>query len=387
MATSSLGSDIFAILSLLIISVLVLLLLRHYLPLRTTPGYLLVPVFLALALPCSIILLVPIDLASTENADSEGPKRGIWLPERAVFVAWRITYWLTFVLTWFILPLMGEYCDSGFRDPKDRMVHSLRSNARYQLIVLGTSIAGLVYFILQNGFHGESIKGQKSNRECVWNPNDYAGFHFKSENAFAQGKARRPRGSQANKPISLDVTKQSPQLAITVPVAEHALQYWASSYLSRAEDLIEAAHEWQAHVIPYWTTAKPGSCLHLAVSTLSQATFSRAHNIPHALAKADKSYLQCLARTQQAVCGQANETMDALLLTTIMMGYFENIRYSVDASKTAVRQDDAVGSRFTNVFCHYEGAVGLMKVRHERADKSNLTLDRVVRRQIVSSKQ
>lgn len=168
MATSSLGSDIFAILSLLIISVLVLLLLRHYLPLRTTPGYLLVPVFLALALPCSIILLVPIDLASTENADSEGPKRGIWLPERAVFVAWRITYWLTFVLTWFILPLMGEYCDSGFRDPKDRMVHSLRSNARYQLIVLGTSIAGLVYFILQNGFHGESIKGLVMALAYAW---------------------------------------------------------------------------------------------------------------------------------------------------------------------------------------------------------------------------
>lgn len=228
---------------------------------------------------------------------------------------------------------------------------------------------------------------QKSNRECVWNPNDYAGFHFKSENAFAQGKARRPRGSQGNKPVSLDVTKESPQLAITLPVAEHALQYWASSYLSRAEDLLEAAHEWQAHVIPYWTTAKPGSCLHLAVSTLSQATFSRAHHIPTALVKADKSYLQCLARTQQAVCGQANESMDALLLTTIMMGYFENIRYKVDPSETAVRKDDAVGSRFTNVFCHYEGAVGLMKVRRERADKANLTLDRVVRRQIVSLKQ
>jgi len=167
-ASSSLGSDIFAILSLLVICTLVLLLLRHFLPLRTTPGYLLVPVFLSLALPCSIILLVPIDLASTENADSEGPKRGIWLPERAVFVTWRITYWLTFVLTWFILPLMGEFCDSGFRDTRGRILHSLRSNARYQLIVLSTSIAGLVYFILQNGFHGESIKGLVMALAYAW---------------------------------------------------------------------------------------------------------------------------------------------------------------------------------------------------------------------------
>jgi hypothetical protein len=167
-ASSSLGSEIFAILSLLVISTLVLLLLRHYLPLRTTPGYLLVPVFLALALPSSIILLVPIDLASTENADGEGPKRGVWLPERAVFVTWRITYWLTFVLTWFILPLMGEFCDSGFRDTRGRILHSLRSNARYQLIVLSTSIAGLVYFVLQNGFHGESIKGLVMALAYAW---------------------------------------------------------------------------------------------------------------------------------------------------------------------------------------------------------------------------
>lgn len=167
-ASSSIGSDVFAILSLLLISTLVLLLLRHYLPLRTTPGYLLLPVFLALALPCSIILLVPIDLASTENADGDGPKRGIWLPERAVFVAWRITYWLTFVLTWFILPLMGEFCDSGFRDTRARVLYSLRSNARYQLIVLSVSIAGLVYFILQNGFHGESIKGLVMALAYAW---------------------------------------------------------------------------------------------------------------------------------------------------------------------------------------------------------------------------
>ena len=102
------GSDVFAIASLLLISALVLLLLRHYLPLRTTPAYLLVPVFLALALPCSIILLVPIDLASASDSQ-DGPSRGVWLPQGVVLVTWRITYWLTFVLTWFILPFLGEY--------------------------------------------------------------------------------------------------------------------------------------------------------------------------------------------------------------------------------------------------------------------------------------
>ena len=98
---SSLGSDAFALLSLAFISIFVLLLLRHFLPLRTTPAYLVVPIFLALALPISIILLVPIDLASSSRIDDEA-SRGIWLPDGVLLVAWRITYWLTFSLTWYL---------------------------------------------------------------------------------------------------------------------------------------------------------------------------------------------------------------------------------------------------------------------------------------------
>jgi hypothetical protein len=92
------GGIIFVVISLLVISLAVLLVLRHYLPLRTTPAYLLTPVFLALALPVSLTLLVPIDLASSLRDD--GTSGGIWLPENALLVAWRIAYWLTFSLTW-----------------------------------------------------------------------------------------------------------------------------------------------------------------------------------------------------------------------------------------------------------------------------------------------
>ncbi|KAK3629063.1 hypothetical protein LTR56_018299 [Elasticomyces elasticus] len=167
-SASSTGSNIFAITSLLTISLLVLLLLRHYLPLRTTPSYLLIPVFLALALPSSIILLVPIDLASATSSTTNNPNRGVWLPEKVVLVTWRITYWLTFCLTWFILPLLGEYVDSGYRDGRSRMIYSLRSNARYQLMYLGAGVAGLVYFILSNGVHTTSVKGLVMALAYAW---------------------------------------------------------------------------------------------------------------------------------------------------------------------------------------------------------------------------
>jgi hypothetical protein len=227
----------------------------------------------------------------------------------------------------------------------------------------------------------------KGNRKCIWDPNEQGGLRFQDETSYAGGKARRPRGSKTGSSTAIITTKALlpvPQAALTLSLDDHAFQYWAQTNVSQADTLHEAAHEWHTYVIPYWNKAKPGSCLHLAVSTLSRAVFGRARNVPQALVQADRSYAQCLYKTQQAVGGQSHENMDELLLTTMMMGYFENVRYSTGVTETAVRKADAVGSRFTNVFCHYEGAMGLLRIRRECGVGTDRMLDKVARRQIVS---
>ena len=98
--STQIGSELFALVALALISLAVILLLRHYLPLRTTPAYILLPIFFAVGLPASIILLVPIDLASNAR-DQDAGSRGVVLPERMLLVSWRVTYWLTFGLTWY----------------------------------------------------------------------------------------------------------------------------------------------------------------------------------------------------------------------------------------------------------------------------------------------
>ncbi|KLU83985.1 LMBR1 domain-containing protein [Magnaporthiopsis poae ATCC 64411] len=155
---SAVGSEILALVALVVMSLTVLLLLRYYLPLRKTPAYLLVPVFFALWLPAAIVLLVPIDLASSAATDDEA-SRGVWLPSRVLLVSWRICYWLTFVLTWFILPILGEYSDAGHRDPKDKVMYSLRENAQYYAMVLAASVLGLVYLIFSYGIDLRGLKG------------------------------------------------------------------------------------------------------------------------------------------------------------------------------------------------------------------------------------
>lgn len=167
MTSSPAGSTVFFALALLTICAAVLLVIRYYLPLRTTPAYVSVPVFLTIALPASIVLLVPIDLASSGGTDTDG-SRGIWLSVTVVYKSWRVMYWLTFALTWAILPLLGEYVDSGYREPKDRFLYSLRSNANYWAIMLGSGVAGLVYFIWSNGFNFPSLKALVMALAYAW---------------------------------------------------------------------------------------------------------------------------------------------------------------------------------------------------------------------------
>ncbi|ETN45796.1 uncharacterized protein HMPREF1541_09629 [Cyphellophora europaea CBS 101466] len=155
------------VVALCTICIAVLLLLRRYLPLRTTPAFLAVPIFLALALPASAVLLVPIDLASSSGPEDEVSK-GIWLAQRPLLVAWRLVYWLTFMLTWFILPLLAEYMDAGYRDPKQRWLYSLRSNGRYQLIMLSCAVIGLIYIGFDYNFNFTAIKALLMALAYVW---------------------------------------------------------------------------------------------------------------------------------------------------------------------------------------------------------------------------
>ncbi|USP78371.1 hypothetical protein yc1106_05645 [Curvularia clavata] len=168
MTSSASGSIAFFVLALLSICGLVLLLLRYYLPLRTTPAYVVLPVFLAIALPASIIVLLPIDLASSAGLDTTEGARGIWLNDTVVYKTWRVIYWLTFVLTWAILPMLGEYCDSGYREPKARLQYALRSNGRYWLIVLACSIVGSIYLIWWNGFEADTFKSLVMALAYAW---------------------------------------------------------------------------------------------------------------------------------------------------------------------------------------------------------------------------
>ncbi|RCI15287.1 hypothetical protein L249_6485 [Ophiocordyceps polyrhachis-furcata BCC 54312] len=164
---SSAGSTVFCLSALLVISFGVLLILRHYLPLRSTPAFYLVPIFFALWLPSIAVILVPVDLASSAATD-DAATRGIRLPQRAILVSWRITYWLTFALTWFILPILAEFSDAGYRDPDDKLRYSLRQNAQFYAIFVLAGLAGFVYTAVVYSLDFASLKAFVMAASYCW---------------------------------------------------------------------------------------------------------------------------------------------------------------------------------------------------------------------------
>lgn len=59
----------------------------------------------------------------------------------------------------FILPILAEYSDSGYREPKDKIMYSLRENAQYHVMVFGSGIIGMIYVFVSYGISFESLKG------------------------------------------------------------------------------------------------------------------------------------------------------------------------------------------------------------------------------------
>lgn len=73
--------------------------------------------------------------------------------------SWSFVLCLTRGLSRFILPILAEYSDAGYREPKDRVLYSLRSNAQYHAIVFGTGILGTIYFFISYGPSFTAFKG------------------------------------------------------------------------------------------------------------------------------------------------------------------------------------------------------------------------------------
>lgn len=68
----------------------------------------------------------------------------------------------------FILPILAEYSDAGYREPKGKLMYSLRQNAQYYAMVFGFGILALVYVFVSYGIHLDSLKSPVMALAYCW---------------------------------------------------------------------------------------------------------------------------------------------------------------------------------------------------------------------------
>ena len=85
-----------------------------------------------------LALLIPQDVFLTLQNDREQKvKQGLnW--------QYLVLYWSVYILTWTVIPVLQEWEDAGDLDSKDRLARSLRTNAKFYLWLLVSSIVFLL---------------------------------------------------------------------------------------------------------------------------------------------------------------------------------------------------------------------------------------------------
>ncbi|KAI0846957.1 hypothetical protein F5Y00DRAFT_126682 [Daldinia vernicosa] len=217
---------------------------------------------------------------------------------------------------------------------------------------------------------------QKASRDCVWDQNQEAGLLFKDENAFAQGKPRRPWKSKVQEVSSF------------VPAKDKALQFWLDNYVFRDDEIPEFAREYNHYLIAHRDSAKHNSSLHLITSAFSHAVFSRVMQSGESIEEAEKLFAQSIESVQTEIRQLSQSNIDELLLTTMLMADYKNVmdregwnRQNQD--EVSLLNPDVTGSRIWKNAYHYDGATDLLRQRQQNRWTSNLLLDRTVRRRLI----
>ncbi|KAL1921754.1 uncharacterized protein VTP21DRAFT_10396 [Calcarisporiella thermophila] len=138
----------------IVLVALVASLIFYYGDSRKLPWYVLLISFVAFFFPFSIGLLLPIDLTSSlyRQCLSSGMESCrepfAFVSEGFLLIAWRTIYWISFFLTWLVIPVTLSFVDRGDFNTVTRLVRSLKDQLLHFGAMLALGIFGLIYLVV-----------------------------------------------------------------------------------------------------------------------------------------------------------------------------------------------------------------------------------------------
>ncbi|KAI0108018.1 hypothetical protein F4814DRAFT_41511 [Daldinia grandis] len=231
---------------------------------------------------------------------------------------------------------------------------------------------------------------QKASRDCVWDRNEEAGLLFKDENAFAQGKPRRPWKPKEQQVSRLEARVVEPTafpMSSFAPAEDRALKFWLDNYVFRNDEIPEFAREYNHYLTAYRDITQHNSSLYLIVSAFSHATLGREMRSDESIERAEKLFSQSMDSMQNEIRQLSQSNIDKLLLTTMLTADYKSV---TDRSWDRRNQDevsllnlDVTGSRIWKNTCYYDRATDLLRQRQQNGWTPNLLLDRAIRRRLI----
>ncbi|KAH8554279.1 LMBR1-like membrane protein-domain-containing protein [Umbelopsis sp. PMI_123] len=128
--------------------------LSYYGRLQSQSWYVTVVSLIGWFSPFWIVFLLPLDLASTRYENCEGTCKVPFalVSQHFLYVAWRTIYWISFCLTWAIIPLLQAYVNAGEFTVAAKFRYAISINLKFYLVYAVVAIVGLVYLIIGNGY-------------------------------------------------------------------------------------------------------------------------------------------------------------------------------------------------------------------------------------------
>jgi hypothetical protein len=196
----------------------------------------------------------------------------------------------------------------------------------------------------------------KSQRNCYGMRDGQACSVVHSENSYASGQKKRPRGPRSNPIVeltsNLDAILQRP----LVDLKTQAIAYYLHFHLKTLKDAPNISKGVSDYFLPIWVSEAECPMLDLAVSSMGLAVYSRTHHHPQAAIEASMTYHRLLQIAQVTILALDEGNVDTCLLAIFFMSRYED----------AVHRPNHVNLKtpFTTTlqsFSHHDGALAVLK--------------------------
>ncbi|KAI9038953.1 Zn(II)2Cys6 transcription factor domain-containing protein [Aspergillus affinis] len=199
----------------------------------------------------------------------------------------------------------------------------------------------------------------KSRRECYGLRDAQSLSFIHSENPFADGKVKRPRGPRSSR-------NPSSHRDGSGDVKAQAMAFYFQKFLQAPRETPDFIRTLADDYMTGRELFASSQLLDTAVSAMALGTFARTHRHAEAEVQAFKAYEQVLRKVQPAIQSLDSGTVDVCLLTIFFMSRYEDLVHHPVTSAPESRVTSDLPS-----FSHHDGAAAILKMWKERFRSSH----------------